>query len=91
MRASGLTELRLREGRGLGMEKKLCFHLLYLLNNYYVPGTDSFGFYIGVSSFLLTFCIVASSMNSHHRKLIVENTGVWVCFPNLAKGACGGE
>lgn len=72
------------------MEKKL-FPSALFIENYYVPGTDSFGFYIGVSSFLLTFCIVASSMNSHHRKFIVENTGVWVCFPNLAKGACGGE
>lgn len=73
------------------MEKKLCFRLLYLLNNYNGPGMASLGFHNEVPSFLRTFCSVTSSMNSHHCKFINEDTGVWVSFPSPAKGAYGGE
>lgn len=80
----------LRESRGLIMEKKLCCHLLYLLNNYHVLGAASFGFYIGVPSFLHIFCIVASSISIHHRNFINKNSGFWA-FPNRPMGARGGE
>ena len=71
--------------RGLEMEK-LCFHLLYLLNNYHVLGTASLGFHIGVPSFLHVFYIVASPINTQHYKFINENSGVWSSFSNPTKG-----